>query len=226
MLQEGRPDVGFEPLAEADDPVEVAGEVTDSLAPCCFGNHRDGLGGESCPDLVGEFVGRPLGAFRHQRPDAGFAGRIRTLRALITQIKEIDSQITTMVTDLVPTLTDIYGIGTLGAAEILAQVGDGAKYRTKARFAMANGTAPLQASSGRVVRYRLNRGGNRRLNRTIHIAAVTQIRRPGTEGRLYYDRLRARGKTKKKPSAYSNDASRTAYGPTYSTFPHYPQPPT
>ena len=152
--------------------------------------------------------------------------RIRTLRALITQIKEIDSQIATMVTDLGPTLTDIYGIGTLGAAEILAQVGDGAKYRTEARFAMANGTAPLQASSGRVVRHRLNRGGNRRLNRTIHIAAVTQIRRPGTEGRLYYDRLRARGKTKKKPSAYSNDASRTAYGPTYSTFPHYPQPPT
>ena len=61
---------------------------------------------------------------------------------------------------------------------------------------MANGTAPLQASSGRVVRHRLNRGGNRRLNRTIHLAAITQIRRPGTEGRLYYDRLQARGKSK------------------------------
>jgi len=80
----------------------------------------------------------------------------------------------------------------------LAQVGDPTKYPTKARFAMANGTAPLQASSGRVVRHRLNRGGNRRLNRAIHIAAVTQIRRPGTEGRLYYEQLQARGKTKRE----------------------------
>jgi transposase len=51
---------------------------------------------------------------------------------------------------------------------------------------MANGTAPLEASSGRVRRYRLNRGGNRPLNKAIHIAATTQISRPHTEGRRYY----------------------------------------
>ena len=45
MLQEGRPDVGCEPLTEADDPVQVASQVTNSLAPCRFGHHRDGLGG-------------------------------------------------------------------------------------------------------------------------------------------------------------------------------------
>ena len=122
--------------------------------------------------------------------------RVRTLRALIKQIKELDGRISQLVKASGTTLTDIYGVGTLGAAEILAQVGEPTKYPTKAKFAMANGTAPLQASSGRVVRHRLNRGGNRRLNRTIHIAAVTQIRRPGTEGRLYYDRLQARGKSK------------------------------
>lgn len=122
--------------------------------------------------------------------------RIRTLRALIKHIAELNRRIGQLVAASGTTLTEIYGIGTLGAAEIIAQVGDPTRYPTKSRFAMANGTAPLQASSGRVVRHRLNRGGNRRLNRTIHIAAITQISRSETEGRLYYDRLQARGKSK------------------------------
>ncbi len=124
--------------------------------------------------------------------------RVRTMRALIKQIAELDRQIAQLVKASGTTLVDIRGIGTLGAAEILAQVGDPTRYPTKSRFAMANGTVPLQASSGRVVRHRLNRGGNRRLNRTIHIAAVTQKRQPGTEGRLYYDRLLTRGKSEKE----------------------------
>ena len=63
---------------------------------------------------------------------------------------------------------------------------------------MANGTAPLEASSGRTVRHRLNRGGNRHLNRAIHTADLTQISRPDTEGRAYYDRCMTRGKTKRE----------------------------
>ena len=131
---------------------------------------------------------------------AGIARRrIRTIRGLITEIEDLNGQIAELVdTAGGGVLTDIDGIGTVGAGEILAQVGDPGKYPTKAKFAMANGTAPLQASSGRTVRHRLNRGGNRRLNYTIHIAAITQIRRPGTEGRLYYERLQTRGKTNKE----------------------------
>ena len=125
--------------------------------------------------------------------------RIRTMRGLISSIADLDTHIGELVTQTgAGVLTDIYGIGTVGAGEILAEVGDPTKYPTKAKFAMANGTAPLQASSGRTVRHRLNRGGNRRLNSTIHIAALTQIRRHGTEGRVYYDRLQTRGKTKKE----------------------------
>ena len=124
--------------------------------------------------------------------------RLRNIQELITQIKQIDTRIGRLVNQTGTTLTDIYGVGPIGAAEILAEVGNPAKYPTRAKFAMANGTAPIQASSGRVVCHRLNRGGNRRLNRTIHIAAVTQIRRPATEGRAYYDRLTARGKTKRE----------------------------
>ena len=124
--------------------------------------------------------------------------RVRTIRSLITLIAELDTRIAGLVhASGAHALTTIRGIATLGAGEILAEVGNPTRYSTKAKFATANGTAPLQASSGRITRHRLNRGGNRLLNRTIHMAALTQIQRPGTEGRLYYDRLLARGKTKK-----------------------------
>ena len=122
--------------------------------------------------------------------------RVAALRSLITHIQELDKQVADLIAVTgAQTLTDICGIATTGAGEILAEVGHPHKYPTKAKFAMANGTAPLQASSGRINRHRLNRGNNRRLNRTIHIAALTQIRRPGTEGRVYYEKLQARGKT-------------------------------
>ncbi len=63
---------------------------------------------------------------------------------------------------------------------------------------MAYGTAPLEASSGRLRRHRLNRGGNRQLNKAIHTAAIAQISRTGTDRRNYYERCLARGKTKRE----------------------------
>ena len=124
--------------------------------------------------------------------------RVNNIRRLGRQIAELDTQISRLVTHTGTTLVDIYGVAGLTAAEILAEVGDPRRYTTKAKFAMANGTAPLEASSGRVVRHRLNRGGNRQLNRVLHSIARTQLSRPGTEGRLFYERLQARGKTKKE----------------------------
>jgi hypothetical protein len=63
------------------------------------------------------------------------------------------------------------------------------------RFATWTGTAPIEASSGEHVRHRLSRAGNRRMNHMIHIAAATQIRLD-TEGRRYYRRKLAQGKTR------------------------------
>ena len=91
--------------------------------------------------------------------------RVSHIRTLNRWIKEVTTQITDLVEASGTTLTSIYGVGVLTAAEILTEVGDPTRYSTKDKFAMANGTAPLEASSGRVVRHRLNRGGNRRLNR-------------------------------------------------------------
>ena len=124
--------------------------------------------------------------------------RVTRIRRLNREIDALSAQIARAVTDSGTSLTDIYGIGTLVAADILTQTGNPARFSTKARYAMANGTAPIEASSGRTVRHRLNRGGNRQLNRAIHLAAIAQIRRPSTEGHAYYQRCLDRGKTKRE----------------------------
>ena len=84
------------------------------------------------------------------------------------------------------------------ASDIGIETGNPTRFRTKAAFATANSTAPIKAGTGRVRRHRLNRGGNRRPDKSIHTAALAQISRPGTEGRNYYERCPGRGKTKRE----------------------------
>ena len=99
-----------------------------------------------------------------------------------------------MVTARGSTLLDLHGIGPAGAARLLADVGDIRRFADRDRFASWNGTAPLDASSGEQKRHRLSRAGNRRINRTLHIMAIVQLRN-ATEGRAYYDTKKAAGKT-------------------------------
>jgi transposase len=72
--------------------------------------------------------------------------------------------------------------------------GDIHRFTNRDRFASWNGTAPLDASSGEQQRHRLSRAGNRRINRTLHIMGVVQLRNP-TAGRTYFDSKKAAGKT-------------------------------
>jgi len=73
-------------------------------------------------------------------------------------------------------LMDLRGIGPAGAARILADVGDIARFPGRDHFASWTGTAPLDASSGDHIRQRLSRAGNRRMNHVLYVAAITQIR--------------------------------------------------
>ena len=86
-------------------------------------------------------------------------------------------------------------MGSSGAARLLAGVADVTRFPDKAHFASWNGTAPIDASSGDQVRHRLSRAGNRQINRVLHIMAVVQLRHRNSEGRAYYDRKVAAGKT-------------------------------
>ena len=82
------------------------------------------------------------------------------------------------------------------AATILGEVGDIARFATADAFASYTGTAPLDVSSGDVVRHRLNRAGNRRLNSALHIAAMAN-KRHDPRGKAYYAKKRAADKGKK-----------------------------
>jgi transposase len=119
---------------------------------------------------------------------------IADLEKIYQRSKAADKELTALLAASGTTLTDLHGIGPSGAARLLVEVGDIARFPSKAHFASWNGTAPLDASSGDQIRHRLSRKGNRQINRVIHTMAVNQLRTQ-TIGRTYYDRRVGEGKT-------------------------------
>ena len=95
-------------------------------------------------------------------------------------------------------MTEVFGVGPVVAAMVIGDIRDMSRFASRDRFAAYNGTAPIEVSSGNRIIYRLSRRGNRRLNHAIHMAAVTQIRYRHSEGRAYYDKKLAEGKTPKE----------------------------
>jgi transposase len=119
---------------------------------------------------------------------------ITELASIDKKIKDADRQLTELVAATGSSLQQLHGIGPSGAARLLGDIGDITRFASRAHFASWNGTAPLDASSGDQQRHRLSRAGNRRINRVLHIMAVVQLRHD-TEGRRYYRRRLAEGKT-------------------------------
>ncbi len=122
------------------------------------------------------------------------AEELEDLHRLDAKLKAMKAELKTAVQATGSHLMDIYGIGPAGAARILADVGDIARFPDRNHFASWTGTAPIDASSGQHIRHRLSRAGNRRLNHVLYIAGIVQLRHD-TPGRAYYRRKRAAGKT-------------------------------
>ena len=122
------------------------------------------------------------------------AEEIADLVAVDAKLKAIKKELRAAVQARGSHLMDLHGVGPAGAARILSDVGDVARFPDRNHFASWTGTAPLDASSGDQIRHRLSRAGNRRLNHVLHIAAIVQIRHD-TEGRAYYRRKLAESKT-------------------------------
>jgi transposase len=130
--------------------------------------------------------------------------KLELAREMVLDLQRIDSQrrearrrTARAVTASGSSLTDIYGVGPIIAGAVLGYVRDVHRFTNRDHFASYNGTAPIEASSGDRKIYRLSRRGNRQLNHAIHLAAVTQIRYRGTEGRSYYEKKLAQGMTGK-----------------------------
>jgi transposase len=116
------------------------------------------------------------------------------LEAVDRKLKELTKRLRLEVLASGSHLMDIFGIGPAGAARILADVGDVARFPDRAHFASWTGTAPIDASSGEHTRHRLSRAGNRRLNHVLYMTGIVQMRHD-TDGRAYYRRKLAESKT-------------------------------
>jgi transposase len=120
------------------------------------------------------------------------------IHRLEAQLKASKRRVNAAVDASATTLTDLFGIGPVLAAIIIGYSGDPHRFATAGHYAAYSGTAPIELSSGGRTVHRLSRRGNRTLNHAMHMAAVTQIRNPHSEGRRYYDAKLAAGKTKRE----------------------------
>jgi transposase len=133
------------------------------------------------------------------------------VRRFDNQLVATNERIVEAVVASATTLTDIHGIGPLGAAIILGHTGDIDRFPTSGHFARYTGTAPIAASSGPKQRHRLNPRGNRQLNRALHVAAVTQLRND-TPGRAYDRRKLDEAKsTKEALRSLKRQIAKTVY---------------
>jgi transposase len=118
----------------------------------------------------------------------------RRVRSLEDEACEHEKAIKKIVSAWRPDLLALTGVGPIVAATVLAAWSHAGRCRDDGAFAMLAGTAPIPASSGQTVRHRLNRSGDRQLNRAVYTVVITRLRLdPAT--RAYAERRRAQGKT-------------------------------
>ena len=139
----------------------------------------------------------PAGAVAAARCELA-AGFIEDLRRIDVQMRDTKKKLATVVRAAGTSLPGLFGVGPVIAAAVIGDVRHASRFPSRNHFAAYNGTAPIEVSSGGRKIYRLSRRGNRRLNHAIHMAAVTQIRNPGSEGRAYFEKKLAEGKTRKE----------------------------
>jgi transposase len=151
-------------------------------------------------------VRQAAGLLRRIRPATMVeAERKRIAYQHLTEVRRLEKELTASKQRLMvaveasgTSLTEIYGVGPVVAGLLIGYTGDITRFPTRHHYATYNGTAPIDASSGSKKRYRLNPRGNRMLNHALHLIAITQLRYPTTEGRIFYERKLAEGKTRKE----------------------------
>src|SRR3712207_1114526 len=122
----------------------------------------------------------------------------RRYQALSEEIAELDAQLDRLVAEAAPELVSLPAIGTDHAATLLLTAGDNPeRLGSEASFAGLCGASPVEASSGKVVRHRLNRGGDRDANRALHLICVVRMR-IDERTRRYAARRTAEGKSRRE----------------------------
>jgi transposase len=120
---------------------------------------------------------------------------LRRITAIVREERELFAELTRLVATHTPQLLAERGCGTVTAAIIIGRTAGAKRFASDGHFARHSGTAPIPASSGKTQRHRLHRGGDRQLNRAIHIIALSRAK-TDPETRAYLARKQAEGKTK------------------------------
>ena len=128
---------------------------------------------------------------------------IKALRLTAQRIQRLAAEAAGLLAELdrpvvavAPWLLELPGVGPISAAQVLVSWSHAGRLRSEAAFAALAGINPIPASSGQVTRYRLNRGGDRQLNRALHTILVVRLRTdPDTQA--YMDRRTAEGKSRR-----------------------------
>ena len=122
---------------------------------------------------------------------------LRRICELSQTIKALEAEIAQLVAQIAPQLLSEPGLGPLTAAKLVGEIAGAQRFASDAKLARAAGVAPIPVSSGNTNRHRLDRGGNRQINATIHRIAVTRLR-CHAETQDYIARKRAEGKSTKE----------------------------
>lgn len=113
---------------------------------------------------------------------------------LSKEVADAERALAALLAEVAPDLLEECGVGPVCGAQLLVSSGDPKRMTSEASFAALAGTSPVDASSGKQRRHRLNRGGDRQLNWALHVVALQRIRHH-PETTAYYERLLAAGKT-------------------------------
>jgi transposase len=132
-------------------------------------------------------------------------------RSLTRTILALDRELEQRTSETAPALLALPGCGALSAAKLLGEIGPIERFQTDAQLARHAGVAPLEASSGKRRRHRLDRGGNRQLNCALHRIAITQARMH-PPARAYLERKRTEGKSNREAiRCLKRQLARTVY---------------
>jgi transposase len=157
-----------------------------------------GVGGTLSADRAARILRgiRPRGASSRVRRRLA-SEILHDVRTLDRKIADLNERIEAEVEASGTTLTEIFGVGPILAARIIGTAGNVERFPSKAHFASYCGTAPVEASSGEVVRHKLSLAGNRKLNYALHMVAVCQAR-SDARGGAYYRKKMTEGKSRKE----------------------------
>jgi transposase len=136
----------------------------------------------------------PSHSTEHRATIISLRSTARRALALGGEAAQLESELDQLVQALAPTLLAEPGVGVITAAQLLSAWSHPGRFRSEAAFASLAGTAPIPASSGQTVRHRLNRGGDRQLNRALHTIVISRLGHH-PETKRYAARRTAEGKT-------------------------------